>query len=88
MYDYNKGSQCDSLPGLISKKCKTSTQKCSTCNKYCENYACGVKSYKVCADPACGVKCYNQCWHYGSNVGGCSSGAGGGGGGVNTMMTR
>ena len=88
MYDYNKGSQCDSLPGLISKKCKTSTQKCSTCNNYCENYACGVKSYKVCADPACGVKCYNQCWHYGSNVGGCSSGAGGGGGGVNTMMTR
>ena len=87
MYDYNSGSQCDSLPGLISKVCKTSTQKCSTCNKYCENYACGVKSYKVCADPACGVKLYKQCWHYGENVGG-SSGAGGGPGGNNTFMTK
>ncbi|MBQ8535228.1 MAG: type II secretion system protein [Bacilli bacterium] len=86
MYDYSNGSSCDSLPGLISKTCKTSTQKCSTCNHSCYDPACGVDYYNSCPDPACGVKCYNQCWHYGYNVS-CSSG-GAGGGGTNTMMTR
>ena len=79
-------SSCSGIPGLISSKCSSSTQKCSTCNKYCENYACGVKSYNVCPDPACGVKLYKQCWHYGANVGGSSGGVGGGG--TNTMMSR
>ena len=56
-------SSCSGIPGLISSKCSSSTQKCSTCNKSCNHKNCGVNKYNYCEDAACGIKSYKTCWH-------------------------
>ena len=60
----SRQSSCSGIPGLISDKCVSSKQQCSTCNHSCRTSACGVESYKYCAHSQCGVKSYKTCWHY------------------------